>query len=350
MKRIIIMACICFLCVMVSCKKAEEEKDEIPEMELITGCDYAPVGYYNEICVIEDCLYYCDPDRDAALYAYNMETKEEVRVTKLRGKLYNTQRGYFYLSGDFVYRLDGLKVTPFCELPEDGDFIGFFENKILWTQRERYTVMREGGTSLEWFDRQSIWWQETEKSESVVRISTEDSEQLYYIPQEQGHLGTIETTEDGIYFEQNMEIAPYSVIYYLPYETKEVKQVMEGELWNVLFYNEKTVLLRAEDHTGFIHLFRVNPITQEIQKLKNSKLVGFALLQDGKVYYDGEDGEIRCYTITDDTYEVSSNKKGGRVDFAEAALYKNYLILRHGYGYTFYVLDLETGEIKQVSD
>jgi len=351
------LLCLCFSC-LAGCKKVKvqtEGTEGVAQTESsmedfsVGCCDDAPIGYYNEICVIEDCLYYCDPDRKAALYAYNMKTKEEVCVTELSGQLYNTQRGYFYLSGDFVYRLDGLEAILFCELPEDGDFIGFFHNKIVWAKRERHTEMREDGSSRERFARQSIWWQEEEENDSVVKISTEVSKQLYYIPQEQGHLGTIGTTEEGIYFEQNMEIAPYNVIYYLPYETKEVKQVMEGELWNVLFYDDKTVLLRAEDHTGFIHLFRANPITLEIQKLNYSNLSGIVLLQDGKVYYNG-DNAIRCYTITDDTYKVLSADRYSDLDYSEVALYKNYLILRHGYGYSFYVLDMETREITPVSD
>lgn len=348
MKRIVIMACICFLCVLVSCKN-EEEKKETPMVEDSLDCDDAPIGYYNEICVIEDYLYYCDPDRRAALYAYNMKTKEEVCVTEQSGQLYKTQRGYFYLSGNLVYQLDGLEVTLFCELPEGGEFIGFSQNKIVWAKREHYTEILRDGTPFERFARQSILWQKMEDAQSKIEISVEASEQLYSILPEQGHLGMIGVSTEGVYFAQDKESAPMCGLYYLSCNTKEVRLVLESDIMGLYDYDD-VVLVKGYDSIGYECLFLVDTTTQNIQKLKDSEGTFGVLMQDGKIYYDGAEA-VRCYTVEDNSCEVlSEGEIYSYQPYSEIVMYKNYLILRHCYGYYFVVLDLETREIKPVSD
>lgn len=350
MRQIIVIVCLCFLCVMSACKKAKEVKEDVPEEKFREeSYEVAPISYYNEICVIEDCLYYCDPDRNATLYAYNMKTKEEVCITEQSGKLQKTQRGYFYLSGNLVYQLDGLEVKLFCELPEDGEFLGFFQNKIIWCKSERYVEKRLDGGGRERFSRQSILWQEMEDAQSKIEISVEASEQLYSILPEQGCLGMIGVSTEGVYFAQDKESAPMCGLYYLSCNTKEVRLVIESDIMGIYDYNE-VVLVKGYDSIGYECLFLVDTMTQNIQKLKDSEGAFGVLMQDGKIYYDGAEA-IRCYIVEDNSCEVlSEGEIYSHQPYSEMAMYEDYLILRHCYGYYFVVLDLETGEIKQVSD
>lgn len=355
MRRIIIMLCLCFFC-LVGCKKEKvqtEETEEAAQTEISIedsdgGCGGTPVDYHNEICVIEDCLYYCDPDRNAALYAYNMKTKEEVCVTEQSGKLLKTQRGYFYLSGDFVYQVDGLEVTLFCELPEGGEFIGFSQNKIVWAKREHYTEILRDGTPFERFARQSIWWQEMEEEQAVFQISTEASEQLFYISPEQGQVNGVGVATEGIYFDLCKEASSICGLHYLTYETRKVEFVLASELIMTMHFENDLALVYGSDTTGYDCWFLIDTKTQEVQKLRNSEGSDYALFHEGKVYYGGK--AVWCYTPENDTYEVLSADRYSDLDYSEAALYKNYLIMRHGYEYSFYVLDMETREIKPVSD
>ena len=121
-------------------KNREETEDSSRQPDNRTGGLILPESYSGEIFVSDGWLYYCDPLRGCALYAYNLKTKEEKLVTDKQGTLYKTYHGGFYLIDREVYEIKDLGLSRLCELPEEGEFVDCCQNKIYWTARRRFTV------------------------------------------------------------------------------------------------------------------------------------------------------------------------------------------------------------------
>lgn len=360
MKRVLCLATLCGFAFLSACKKVEDK----PMMELQNiseeaglqiaegGCEMPP-EFHNEIYAIGDVLYYCDAERDSALYAHNMKTDEEVLVTSTPGKLYRTQRGNFFLvDNKSVYKVAGSELTLFCEMPEDGEFLDLYQDNIVWVKRERHTEEYKIGSKTETttlFTRQSIWLQEMEDTDEVIRISTEASEEIYHLSEGTGYIGDVGVTSKGVYIERLEEDTQQpSGLHYLEFGGKEVKFLFEGEVHRIYPTPEEFFLLEGEDETGYDCLFLLDTKTQEIKKIEGSETADFGLIQDGKVYYGGT--AIRCYNIADGSSEIlSEGDIYSHQDYSEAVLYGKHLIMRHITGGYFAELDLRNNRIKRVN-
>lgn len=357
MRKIMCLVALCGLASLPACKKVEdmpiEEPQNVQEKEVIQmaegGCEMPP-EFYTEIYAIGDVLYYCDPERDCALYAHNMKTGEEVLVTSTPGMLYRTQRGNFYVV-DYksVYTVADAELTLFCEMPEDGEFLDLYQDNIVWVKRERHTEEYKQRDRQIPFTKQSIWLQEMEDTDEVIRISTEASEEIYHLSRKIGYFGQMGVTSEGIYIEQiKGDTQQPSGLYYLEFGAKEAEYLFEEAVLRIYSTPEEFFLFESYDEIGYDCLFLLDTGTQEIKKIEDSETVGFGLIQDGKLYYDGS--AIRCYNLADGSYEVlSEGDLYSYQDYAEAVLYGKHLIMRHITGGYFVVLDMSNNTIKRVN-
>ncbi len=352
MEKVVCLMALCGLAFLSACKKAEdmpiEGQQNVPEKEVLQniegGCE-TPPEFHNEIYAIGDVLYYCDPERDAALYAHNMKTGGEVLVTSTPGQLYRTQRGNFFLVDTNVYKVAELELTLFCEMPEDGEFLDLYQDNIVWVKRERHTKEYKIGSKTETvtrFTRQSVWLQEMEDTDEAIRVSTEASEEIYHLSREIGYIGDVGVTSEGVY------IGLADGMYYSEFGAKEAKCLFEEEIQKIYPTTDEFVMFESYDETGYDCLFLLDTETREIQKIEGSETSDFALIQDGKLYYDGT--AIRSYHIADGSYKVlSEGDLYSAQDYSEAVLYGKHLIMRHITGGYFAELDLRNNRIKRVN-
>lgn len=294
-------------------------------------------SYQMELCLEGDVLYYCDHNREAELYAYNLQTGEEVMVTEQQGYPYKTNHGCFYLIGDLVYEIEGLQLQFLCEVPEDGEFLDYTEGNILWAKRNRF--LRE---DFEYFSRQELYLQERPEGKDDLLLSKEASEKLYDLSDSTRSFFNVVWMGEKLYIGQG------DGLFCLNLAVKEIKQIYNEDIMGVYTDGESLVFKGYVEGSDYMLLY-VEPETGEVREIDRALGGIFLLLKDGVVYYRGTG--IASYDIRNDSAKkISVDSQYSHQDYYMAELYGDTMILRHGYGYYFAVLDMITGEVKRVTE
>lgn len=167
-----------------------------------------------EFCVEGDTLYYCDDKREAALYAYHMQTEKETLITSQQGFPYKTSHGCFYLVENQVYGIEGEQLRKLCGLPKDGEFYDYVEGEILLGKRnkfkDRYVV-------------QEIFRQKKLALESTA-LSEDASEKLYSVSDTAEGISKVIQVGDMLYIGQN------SGLYCVGSKEKEVIRIFDRDV------------------------------------------------------------------------------------------------------------------------
>lgn len=108
------------------------------------------------------------------------------------------------------------------------------------------------------------------------------------------------------------------------------------------------VVFKGLDKTdGNYAYYVIEPESFTVQKLENSAGWSVVRVLDGKLYYIDE--VIRYYDLKDGSRrDLSEYSTYSHQAYLYADFYENTLILRHGYGYYFVILDMETGTLERV--
>lgn len=314
-------------------KVADVEQEEMLEK---SGGYGGMVPDQMELCLEGDILYYCDHNREAELYAYNMQTGEEVMIAEQQGYPYKTNHGCFYLIGDFVYEMEGLQLQFLCEVPEDGDFLDYKEGKILWAKRNHF--LRE---DFECFSRQELYLQKRPEGKDDLLLSKEDSEKIYDVSDSTKHFYNVAWMGEKLYIGQG------DGLFCLNLAAKEIKQIYDKDIMGVYTDGESLVFKGYVEGSDYMLLY-VEPETGEVREIDRTLGNVFLLLKDGVVYYRGIG--IASYDIRNgSTKKLTEDSQYSHQDYYMAELYGDTMILRHGYGYYFAVLDMITGEVKRVT-
>ena len=353
-----------FSCFFVACNledRAEKKEDSVQKNEEqrekeqnkngnaapnpnSSSASYKYAGQEN-IYVLGDWLYYCDHDRSWALYAQNLKTGEEKLVAEEAGTPYQTAHGFFYVQGKMVYEIAGFELKPLCQLPEYGEFEDYVQGKVYWVARYRFTK-----NGFEYYSRQSLHVQEitsgiaetAEQAElagrieaaertEAVNISAEASDTVYDISDGTDIIGDVLLLKDTIY------IAQSGGLYVLQNGAAEAEHIFNEEIW-ALYSDGTSVVFRTENSP--YDIYRVLPEGNMVQRLVEEINGTFVFLHEGCIYYNN--GAIMSYHLEKESSRVLSDDTGkGNQAYIPAAVYENYLILRHGYGYTMYLFDME---------
>lgn len=294
-------------------------------------------SYQMEICLEGDILYYCDHNREAELYAYNLKTGEEVMVTEQQGAPYKTSHGCFYLIEGLVYEIEDLQLHFLCKEPENGDFLDYADGKILWAKRNHFTV-RE----FESFSRQVLYLQEGSLVGDDLLLSEEGSEKIYDISD------SVNSFFDVAWMGEKLYIGQEDGLVCVNLTTEEKTQVYHRDIMGV--YTDGTFLVfesRADD-PGY-RLFYIEPESGQVRKIEDAGGDVFLLLKDGVVYY--KSSGIAKYDIESGiTEKLTKDSPYSRQDYYMAEIYENTMILRHGYDYYFAEFDVSEGEVKRVTE
>ncbi|MBQ8799103.1 MAG: hypothetical protein IJZ55_06020 [Lachnospiraceae bacterium] len=271
------------------------------------------------------------------MYAYNMQTKEESCISKLHGEVYKTSNGLFYLSENDVYKIAAPTLEKLCELPEDGEFVDLYRGNVVWTKSSK---VQKG--SYEYVLKQSIFLHNATESKNVSAVSESDSKKIYDISGATDHIKNVILVEDEFY------IAQESGLYCLDYSTMASQCVFENDIV-MLCADKKDVLFKGMDESDSdrYSLYTFKTDVKGVQKINSTYEPNFAMIKDGMVYYN--DGGIMLFDIPEKEYKVlSKNSIYSNQAYTTVAIYNEYVILRHGYGYYFAILDRSRNEIKKL--
>lgn len=316
-------------------KMTESGLQEEDELNACSQTSYSLEG--NKIVMEGDCLYYNDPEREGAMYAYNMQTKKEICISKLHGEVYRTTHGLFYLSENEVYKIVASEIVKLCELPGDGEFIDLYQDKVVWAKWNKVQK-----SSYEYVLKQSICLQNVTEGENVVSVSEPTSKKIYDIS------GTDDCINDVLFVEDELYIAQESGLYCLNYSTMELRCVFENDIM-MLCSDKEDILFKGIDVSvqDKYSLYTFNKKTKIVQKINSTYEPDFAMIKDGMVYYN--DGGVMLYDISENEYNILSNDSiYSNQAYTEVAVYNEYIILRHGYGYYFVILNRNCNEIKKL--
>ncbi len=272
--------------------------------------------YSKEIYVSEGWLYYDGPRRDAGLFAYNLETREKVKITKEQGTPLKTKHGLFYHVGMKIYRMDGLSLELLCVIPKETQFVDYVQGKVYW---------REGGKVL---------YEGTINAGGIV--SEESVRTLYRKTEENGRLSWAKIGDEGAY------LARQDGFYYLDFETLETECIFEGDVFGLVQSLEEEYLF-AHSGQEEKELYMVSLKDYTVQKIADTK-TDFALVCDGTVYHNG--GGTTAYDLGDG----SSKRLGDGVWSGAAAIYDHSLIMRHRALYSIYLFDISDGSCERIID
>lgn len=168
-------------------------------MTVGSDCDDMSLEQMNFFCV-GDTLYYCDHNRKDVLYAYDMQTEEEVLITEQQGNLYKTSHGYFYIIQgvyDKVYEIRDMQLQLLCEFPKGGEFVDYVDGNIIWTQRRRFM-----SGDFENFSKQLIYRMKKKDRADAIQVSEDESEKLYDISDSTEIISEVMLVGDWMYIGQ----------------------------------------------------------------------------------------------------------------------------------------------------
>lgn len=335
-RKLLFMISLFNLCAFTACNVHENGKDRRGAVmesnqeenvnkshDLVQGFNMAQAGIY----ISDEWLYYCDSERDAALYAYNLHTKEEMCVTELQGIPYKTPHGFFYLVEKKVYEIKAFEAMLLCELPECGEFIDYAQNKVIWTARGNVTV-----DSFEYYPKQSIHLWKKDGEGTITRSS---SKMLYDISSGSDSIGDVILINNVLYIGQS------NGLYCLDCETMEIECIFENDILHLSASDDEIIIFNGlEDAGGSSYsLYALHLENRLVQKIDHSAGSTFAAVNDGVLYYNSSG--IASYDLKDGSYKaLSADLTLGRQAYTEATFFENCLVLRNGYNYRMYLYDI----------
>lgn len=344
-KNVFSFVAICLVLGLAACNANKEKgiENEMTESglqkeEVSDACSQTDDSLQSEAFAVEgDYLYYNDPERAGALYAYHMQTGEEILVSGLRGEVYRARNGLFYLSGRMVYKIVASAAEPLCELPEDGEFIDFYRDKIVWVKRNNV----EKGL-YEYSLKQSVYLHNI-TTEAATLVTASASEMMYDIS------GTDDYIKNAVFTENGVFIAQQTGLYCLDYETRESRCIFEKDI-AMLCGDKDDILFKginpADEDKYSLYTFKSNN-TDVMQKIDSTYEPNYAMIKDGTVYYD-DDG-VMLYDVSEGEYKtLSKDSVYSNQAYTAVDIYGDRVILRHGYGYYFVVLNKCSGNIEKL--
>lgn len=310
-------------------------------MTIRSDCDHMSL-YRMKIFSVGDTLYYCDHNREDALYAHDMQTGEEVLITEQQGNPYKTNHGYFYIIQDVydkVYEIRDMKLQLLCEFPEGGEFVDYVDGNIIWTQRRRFM-----SGDFEHFSKQLIYRKEKQAEADAIQVSEDASEKLYDISDSTVIISEVMLVGDRMYIGQEDGLFCKNLV------TGEMQQLFCGIVDNLYTDNEFIVFVAYDEVNGYRDVIHyIEPETGEVKQIKDSPGHIFVMVKDGMVYYDGI--TITSYNLrTGVGKEIANDSIYDHLGYGTAELYGNTMILRHVNGGFFVTLDVITGEMERFAE
>lgn len=308
---------------------SNETEDSFRQLDDRTGYRIQlPQSFSGEIFVSDGWLYYCDTLHDGVLYAYGLDTKEKELITDKQGTLYKTCHGGFYLIGSKLYEIKELGLVLLCELPEDGRFVDYYQNKIYWTGERR---LASRSYECDFNQYLYVW-----DMDSEGKVTKDSSECIYDISATTDNIVSFMILGNAAYLGQT------DGMYLLDCATKEVKCIFEREVMGQTYTDGEYIVFKGRGEDGGYWLYAITMGNDSPQQIWSATGT-FAAIKDGILYFDNPG--LLCYDLSDGSEQTLSFGTGisggwGFVDF-----FGEDMILRHAYGYDIYLFDRSEDKI-----